>query len=343
MVRSVRWVKDAWISSGAGLLDFAADLERLRPDIFVVNEDGHSSEKAALCARLSIEYRVLPRKPAPGLPARSSSELRGGGMLPYRAEICGAWLDQPFVNSLCGGWVICAQLAPHPAFAHKSGGLATSTRACLAQVKAAGLAHMEPEALARLVFRVENGIDQPDHPISGAQDALGLCMPGLSFQYFDGGYWPRQIESHNDVNTLCWLEAHLSLYPLTPRSPGFDPLCGRSLHSAAAEALAWASALCKSAIEARSLADFTESLTMCRQAQKSLFPAMFPPHILSEIECLEAKGHFRSWKFTGAGGGGWVLLVDAQGLPGAIPLKILGTRNREEASAIEDQAFNTGG
>ena len=102
--------------------------------------------------------------------------VSGGGMLPYRAKICGAWLDQPFVNRLCTGWVVCAQLAPHPAFAHKSGGLATSTRACLAQVKAAGLTYMEPEALARLVFRVENGIDQPDHPVSGAQDALGLCV-----------------------------------------------------------------------------------------------------------------------------------------------------------------------
>jgi len=337
MVRSVRWVKDAWLSGGVGMLDFAEDLERLRPNIFIVNEDGHTSEKAALCARLGIDYRVLRRMPEPGLPARSTSALRAPGvprsdMLPYRAEICGAWLDQLFVNRVQPGWVICAQLAPHSAFAQKSGGLATSTRACLAQLKAASLPHMEPEALARLVFRVENGIDQPDHPVSGAQDALGLCVPGVSFQYYDNGYWPRQVDSTTRAQTLRWLEDHLSLYPLPPRPPGFEPLLGHGLQDIGALAsLAQASALCKSAVKTRNPDDLSESLAMCRRAQKALFPAMYPPHILLEIERLESRGHFRSWKFTGAGGGGWVLLVDAQGLPGAIPLRISG----EEENANE--------
>jgi len=128
LVRSVRYVNQAWLSDGVGLLDFAQDLERLRPDIFVVNEDGHVREKQDLCARLDIEYRVLPREPEPGLPTRSTSalrstgSLRGDDTLPYRAEICGGWLDQPFVNRLQPGYVICAQLAPHPSFAQ--GGLA---------------------------------------------------------------------------------------------------------------------------------------------------------------------------------------------------------------------------
>ena len=321
MVRGMRYVKDAWLGGGVGMLDFAADLERLRPDIFVVNEDGHTAEKAALCARLGIEYRVLPRIPEPGLPARSTSALCGGGTLPYRAELCGGWLDQPFVNRIQPGWVVCAQLEPHPSFTQ--GGLATSTRDCLAQLRAAGLAHMEPEALARLVFRVENGIDQPDHPVSGAQDALGMCVPGISFQYYDSGYWPRQVESIVEETTLRWLEAHLSLYPLRPRPTVFDPLQGHDLQNGGAlETLAQASAQCKNAIETRSLIDLAESFSLCRQAQRALFPAMFPSRILSEIERLEVQGRFPSWKFTGAGGGGWVLLVDAEGLPEAVPLKI---------------------
>lgn len=315
MVRALRYVEDARLNSGIGVMDFAQDLERLRPDIFVVNEDGHTPEKEALCARLGIDYRVLRRSPEPGLPERSSSGLRGGE-LPWRAEIGGGWLDQPFVNRLRPGWVTCVRLEPHPAFA-RPGGLAGSTRACLAELKAAGVARMEPEALARLAFRYENGIDRPARPVSGAQDALGLCLPGVSFQYYDDGYWPRQIESAADAETLRWLEAHLSLLPLRPRPPGFDPLEGRNLHAAALELLARSGGLCKSAVEARDLPALAESFALCRRAQEALFPAMFPAWVPRE-EVLRC----RAWKFTGAGGGGWALLLDAKDLPAAVPLKI---------------------
>ena len=328
MVKGIRYVKDAWVSSGLGLMDFAADVERLRPEIFIVNGEGDAPEKAALCARLGIAYRVLPRKPEPGLPARSTSALchsreqRGEPVIPpYRAELCGAWLDQPFVNRIRPGYVICAQLEPHAAF--KAGGLATSTRAQLVQLMAAGLTRTDPETLARLLFRQENGIDQPDHPVSGAQDALGLCVPGVSIQYYDGGYWPTQVESITDTETLRWLESHLSLYEVHPRLPGFDPLQQQNLRQiAAVEALARAAAMCRHAIKTRRQDELAESFSLCRKAQKQILPAMFPADIESEMERMEGEGRFRAWKFTGCGGGGWVLLVDAAGLPGAIPLKI---------------------
>ena len=323
MVRSVRYVKEAWLLGGLGMMDFVEDVERLRPNIFVVNEDGHTPEKAALCAQLGIDYRILQRTPAPGLPERSSSGLRGKeDTLPYRVEICGGWLDQPLINRLRPGWVICAQLEPHPAFARVHGGLATSTRACLAQLKTAGISRMDPEALARLAFRYENGIDQPDHPVSGAQDAIGLCVPGVTYQYYDNGYWPRLLQSDTEPATLRWLEAHLSLYPLHARPPGHNPLLGHSLHGAAIEMLGESGVLCKSAIESQNLDDLAASLWQCNESYKTLFPAMLPPHILAEAEQWQAEGRFRSWKFSGCGGGGWLLLVDADGLPGAIPLKI---------------------
>ena len=37
MVNSVRYVKEAFVASGAGILDFEPDLGRIKPDIFVVN------------------------------------------------------------------------------------------------------------------------------------------------------------------------------------------------------------------------------------------------------------------------------------------------------------------
>ena len=49
MVKALRVVKDAWINSGSGLLDFEKELRELKPDIFFVNTDGNTPLKAQLC------------------------------------------------------------------------------------------------------------------------------------------------------------------------------------------------------------------------------------------------------------------------------------------------------
>ena len=102
MVKSIRYVTDAWINSGSGLLDFVDELRRLKPDRYVVNEDGHSPAKADLCRELGIEYIVLKRTPEAGLPTRSTTALRGGTgcQLPYRLDIAGTWIDQPQLSKI---------------------------------------------------------------------------------------------------------------------------------------------------------------------------------------------------------------------------------------------------
>lgn len=76
MVKAIRYVHDAFINSGSGYLDFAPDIEKLRPDVFVVNEDGDRESKRAFCAEYGIEYVVLKRVPHEGLTARSSTALK---------------------------------------------------------------------------------------------------------------------------------------------------------------------------------------------------------------------------------------------------------------------------
>ena len=41
MIQSLRFVKQAFISRGSGMLDFMQVFEEVKPDIFVVNEDGN--------------------------------------------------------------------------------------------------------------------------------------------------------------------------------------------------------------------------------------------------------------------------------------------------------------
>jgi cytidyltransferase-like protein len=74
---SIRYVTKALISSGAGWLDAEPEIQQLKPDIYAVNEEGDRGGKREYCAQQGIEYLVLKRIPAPGLPARSSTELRG--------------------------------------------------------------------------------------------------------------------------------------------------------------------------------------------------------------------------------------------------------------------------
>lgn len=76
-VGAVKYVKQALISSGDGWLDADPEIQRLRPDIYAVNEDGDVGGKRDYCKTRGIEYRVFKRTPAPGLPARTSTALRG--------------------------------------------------------------------------------------------------------------------------------------------------------------------------------------------------------------------------------------------------------------------------
>lgn len=77
LVSAIRHVHHAQVSAGSGWLDADAEIRTLKPDVFVVNEDGDKECKREYCRDLGIEYRVLRREPAAGLPSRSSTALRG--------------------------------------------------------------------------------------------------------------------------------------------------------------------------------------------------------------------------------------------------------------------------
>ncbi len=77
MVQSIRYVRQAMISTGSGWLDAEPEIQRIRPDIYAVNEDGDQPVKRQYCEENGIEYVVLKRLPRQGLPRRESTKLRG--------------------------------------------------------------------------------------------------------------------------------------------------------------------------------------------------------------------------------------------------------------------------
>ena len=76
MVNNIKAVKDAYINEGSGVIDFLPTLDKVKPDVFVVNAEGGSDEKRRICKERGIEYVELQRTPHAGLKARSSSGLK---------------------------------------------------------------------------------------------------------------------------------------------------------------------------------------------------------------------------------------------------------------------------
>ena len=74
---SIRHVARALVSSGSGWLDAEPEIIALKADRYIVNADGDKPEKRKYCQEHNIEYIVLERTPAKGLPRRASTDLRG--------------------------------------------------------------------------------------------------------------------------------------------------------------------------------------------------------------------------------------------------------------------------
>ena len=309
MVKSIRYVKDAFINQGHGVLDFLPTLDIVKPDILVVNSDGGSEEKRRVCEERGMQYVVLQRDPHEGLAARSSTELKKSPcQLPTRLDIAGTWIDQPYVSCFAPGWAITISLEPSFEIRERCG-LSTSTRNIIKSIWPYQLPNMDPETLARLVFCFENHPEREDGIISGAQDAIGICVPGLCRHYYDNHFWPLRIETCEDEAVLQWLESHLCMIPMEPRRRGCSVVEGKDITKPKVEALAAAAASCWDAILARHLDDFAATYRASFEAQVAMFPAMIQGTVQQYIDCYSAMPDVLAWKMPGAGGGGYLALV----------------------------------
>lgn len=307
MVKAIRYVTDAFINPGSGMLDFLDTLDIVKPDVFVVNSDGGSEVKRNLCKERGIEYVELRREPDAGLEARSTTSLRNGvkSRLPYRIDIAGTWIDQPYVSQYGDGWALTASIEPTVEFMER-GGMSTSTRNAARKIWPYELPDYNEEMLARLLFCFENDPENKGH-VSGAQDAIGICMSGLTRHHYDGKYWPDRIESCHDEGVLSWLESHIVLVPMFPRRPGCSVVEGKDVTPEKVKALAEATDRCWNAIIDKNLEAFACAFRDSFNAQVAMFPAMMQPGVAEWIDKIRDKA--LAWKMLGAGGGGHLALV----------------------------------
>ena len=307
MVKAIRYVKDAYINAGSSIMDFVPTVDFLKPDILVVNEDGASEEKRKFCEERGMEYVVLKRDPHEGLEAHSSTAIKEQlCRIPTRLDLAGTWIDQPYVSCYAPGWAITISLEPTFEVRERCG-LSTSTRNMIKKIWPLQLPDMEPETLARLVFCYENNPERSDGIISGAQDSIGICIPGLCRHYYDNQYWPSKIENCDDEGVLLWLENHLVMIPMEPRQPGCSVVEGKDINEIKVKALTKAADDCWEAIMDKNLEAFAAAYKASFEAQVAMFPAMIQGTVPSYIEKYEKL--VKAYKMPGAGGGGYLACV----------------------------------
>jgi len=316
MVRALRCVKDAWISSGSGILDFEPELRQLKPDVFFVNTDGYTPAKKALCDELGIALIVSQRHPSAGLPPRSTTALRQECRIPYRVELCGGWLDQPAVNRLCPGDVLTLSIEPTQDFNDRSG-MATSSRKKAIELWQTAIPAGNREQLARLLFCVDN--PPGTVAVSGSQDALGLVMPGLNRLHYDQGYWPVAIETVTAAATLDFVEANLWLIALPQRKADYDVLADTRINAESARKLSAATSRCWQAILAGDVRTWGECTRQCLEAQLEMYPNMMTADVAAAIAAYRDQAY--GWKVTGCGGGGYLILISDRPVTNAIQIK----------------------
>ncbi len=318
MLSSLSCVHEVKVNKGSGILDFLPDLKELKPDIFVVNEDGHSPDKEQICHELGIEYKVLKRIPHANLPARSTTALRSIKPIPYRIDLAGTWIDQPYVSKFCPGWAITASLEPTIEFNERSG-MATSTRKKAIELWNDHLPMERPEKLAKMLFRYDN--DPGAREVSGSQDSIGITLPGINrFYYEKGEYWPSAFETISDPAIINWLEKRLYMLTLWPRTADYNVLRDTHISEENVKKLTSAAEKTWDGLIAMDIQKFSEGFRNSFESQVRMFPGMLNNRIEKIIDTF--RNEALAWKLSGAGGGGYLVLISENPIPDSFQIKI---------------------
>jgi len=261
----------------------------------------------------------LPSTPSPAGPG-----LRDAiGSLPYRLQLAGGWIDQPFVSSLNPeppGSMVVVSLQPTVRYMDRCG-MATGTRAAARALWGDALpADRSAASLVRELYAAENaGLDDP----SGSQDMCGLIYPGISRLDYDasvdGGWFPCHVESTTEPAVAAWLERVIHLVPVAPRPPGYGPLGVKRLDPAWIARLGASGRACYDAIVATDLAALGESLNECSKAWNAILPQVFvhPTITIDLLGLLSAyTADYAGAMYSGCGGGD-IVVASEEAPPGS--------------------------
>jgi galactokinase/mevalonate kinase-like predicted kinase len=183
-----------------GKIDFKDIIDRLRPDIFVLNSnDDAITQKKELCDSLEIELklvqRIVPIELEPTSTTRIINKISFVYQAPLRIDFAGGWTDIPFIMNGKKGYV--SNVAIAPLIEYKNGkfnfsgyprgcGLSTSTSAKLLEMMSAKNYNVDGKSLPNIsedLFSLEN---RELNWAIGRQDQYSIVYGGFNcFEFSD--------------------------------------------------------------------------------------------------------------------------------------------------------------
>jgi hypothetical protein len=249
------------------------------------------------------------------------------GAIPYRMAFAGGWIDQPFVSRhhpAPPGSMVVVGLQPTFRFMGRCG-MATGTREVALRLWNGRLPDRPLAELVRELYAEENrGQAEP----SGSQDMIGLIYPGVNRLDFDfahqGGVFPKHIESCNDPRVGRWLEEVVSMVPVAPRPPGYNPLGIKNLEPQWIRRLGQSGKDCYDAILRQDLRALGASMNECMRCWEAILPHVVR-HPTVTVDLLGLLGYYQA-NYPGAMysgcGGGYLYVVSERPVPGALRVMV---------------------
>jgi hypothetical protein len=249
------------------------------------------------------------------------------GAIPYRLQLAGGWIDQPFVsrhNPTPPGSMVVVQIEPDFRPMERSG-IASGTRAIAMTLWKGKLPKRPPADLVRELYDAENaGKAEP----SGSQDMIGLIYPGINRLDYDfaanGGVFPAHIESLNDARTARWLEKVLHLLPVEPRPAGYSPLGRKHLEPTWIARLGQSGRDCFEAIRDRDVRALGASLNLNMRCWEAVLPHVVRHPLIT----VDLAGLLKAYQRRYAGamysgcGGGYLIVAANEPVPGAFHVTV---------------------
>lgn len=249
------------------------------------------------------------------------------GEIPYRMALAGGWIDQPFCSKLDPSppsSMVVISLKPTFRWMDRAG-MASGTRAVAMHLWGGRLPSGDPAKLVEQLYGEENKY-KPEP--SGTQDMIGLVYPGVSrldYDYsYDGGVFPRHIESNNDPEIARWLEKVIHVLPVAPRPDGYNPLGVKNLDAKWVRRLGRTGQDCYDAILAMDLNTLGASMNECMKCWEIILPHTVR-HPTVKIDLLALLHHYQTHHpgamYSGCGGG-YLYIASEEPVPGTFTVNV---------------------
>lgn len=183
-------------------IDFKRILEKLKPDIFVLNDDDSDiGEKKSICGttgtKIELVKRIVPPELEPTSTTKIIDKINFKYRAPLRIDFAGGWTDVPFIMGDKKGYVSNATISPLIEYKNgqfnfsgypRGSGLSTSTAAKLLEMVSSKAYNSDSKTLSQIgedLFNLEN--TELNWAI-GRQDQYAIVFGGFSCFEFGKNY-----------------------------------------------------------------------------------------------------------------------------------------------------------